>query len=764
MAKKQDDIVVNLRANAADLINNLEKVKNELEKTTSLKKTESLEKGFDSLNLQVKKFMETLKQPMDSKNLTAALKQLQKIQEQANKFSKSMSFLSKDSKTVAFDVDSIRSFDEVIIRSQQDINRISQELKTVRDEIKKTAKELNSLDRNKILDQALDKKNIKTSDYKNARNEARQTTIVEASQRLAENEAVKSQIAGIEAANKKIEANIKISEKKIADWQVEIQELENKITEIKKNDVNPKRIKAQKIIDKYDTTIDEKYNQPKSWVFSFLRGRIQDSKDSINYYNEMLEETKDYGLPETDEGYINLITSIEEEKKVIEETQKEQEKYLKAEKEYLEAKKYLVENDELSEETLAQIKALKKSAASKKGAVTKKEKYVDSQREILGINTEQLKQLKTQLVPGTKTDLNKVKSFFERLNISISEAEASDPELVFDKIKNFFNEIETEVNQAEKKIKNALEDTLLDAQIQEEELTQGISKAQTNIDAKTSEKAIYMGGVIKDRTTSTEEGLKPIPENMQNLEDQEVVLKNLINDEKKREQLEAETAQTIKEQNKQYKNTESSVTRVVNRLNDAFNRGVSNFGGFYALRSVVLDIENTLKELDDSFLSIAAVSDYSMSDMWDKYSDYSKLANKVGQSTKDTIETSALWIQQGKKFDEAMELTEHTIKLATISGQNFATVTQQMTSALQSFNLEASDAGTVTDVFSELAAKAAADVDGIANAVAKVGSLAYTSGIDLQTTSAMLTEMIESTQEAPCKMKQFFNHEMFHLK
>lgn len=761
MAKKQDDIVVNLRANATDLINNLEKVKNELEKTTSLKKTESLEKGFDSLNLQVKKFIETLKQPMDSKNLTTALKQLQKIQEQANKFSKSMSFLSKDSKTVVFDVDSIRSFDEVIIRSQQDINRMSQELKTVRDEIKKTAKELNSLDRNKILDQALDKKNIKTSDYKNARNEARQTTIVEASQRLAENEAVKSQIAGVEAANKKIEANVKISEKKIADWQVEIQELENKIAtlENKADTSNDPKIKKSQQIVKDFTTVNPKYFGTKKDYLDTKREFLKNKEIDVKRQEERLS-----GIDKSNEDYERLTKWLEKSKKKVEEYKKEIKDLEKEEKEYLKAQQYLLENAGPSDEELAQIKTLKKSAASKKGAITKKEKNIESQREILGINTEQLKQLKTQLLPGTKTDLNKVKSFFEKLNISISETEASDPELVFDKIKNFFNEIETEVNQAEKKIKNTLEDTLLDAQIQEEELTQGISKAQTNIDTKTSEKAIYMGGVIKDRTTSTEEGLKPISDNMQSLEDQEVVLKNLIDDEKKREQLEAETAKVIKEQNKQYKNTESSVTRVVNRLNDAFNRGVSNFGGFYALRSVVLDIENTLKELDDSFLSIAAVSDYSMSDMWDKYSDYSKLANKVGQSTKDTIETSALWIQQGKEFDEAMELTEHTIKLATISGQNFATVTQQMTSALQSFNLEASDAGTVTDVFSELAAKAAADVDGIANAVAKVGSLAYTSGIDLQTTSAMLTEMIESTQEAPCKMKQFFNHEMFHLK
>ena len=752
MAKKQDDIVVNLRANATDLINNLEKVKNELEKTTKLKNTQSLEKGFDSLNSQVKKFMNTLNQPMDSKNLTTALKQLQAIQEQANKFSKSMSFLSKDNKTVAFDIDSIRDFDDVIIQSQLDIKRMSQELKTVRDEIKKTAKELNSFDRNKVLDQTLDKKNVKTSDYKTAKNEARQSNIVEASQRLAENEAVKSQISGIEAHNKRMEANIKVSEKKIANWQVEIQELENQIAALEnKADTSndPKVKKSQKIVKDFSKTKrSEYYGSTKKENLSSLRNNLITGENQIKKMQEQI-----LALDKSSDTYKNFVKWIESRKAKLEEDKKELEPFEKEEKEYLKAQQYLLEHAGLSDEELAQIKSLKKSAASKKGAITKKEKYIETQQRYSAIDTEQIKQLKTQLLPGEKTDLNKVRNFFEKLNISLTEAEASKPELVFDKIKNFFNEIESEVSQAEKKIKDSLEDTLLKAQTEEEELAKNITKTQETMNAKVAEKGTYMSGVINERKTSTEEGLKSIPNNMQSLEDQELVLRNLIDDEKKREKLEEETAKAIKNQNKQYKNVENSVTKVVDRLNNAFNRSVSNFGGFYALRAAVIDIENTLKELDDSFLSIAAVSDYSMSDMWEKYSDYSKLANEVGQSTKDTIETSALWIQQGKEFDEAMELTEHTIKLATISGQNFSTVTQQMTSALQGFKLEASEAGTVTDVFSELAAKAAADVDGIANAVAKVGSLAYTSGMDLQTTSAMLTEMIESTQEAPCKMK-----------
>ena len=55
----------------------------------------------------------------------------------------------------------------------------------------------------------------------------------------------------------------------------------------------------------------------------------------------------------------------------------------------------------------------------------------------------------------------------------------------------------------------------------------------------------------------------------------------------------------------------------------------------------------------------------------------------------------------------------------------------------------------VTDVYSELAAKAAADVQGIAYAMSKTASIAESAGMEFETTSAFLTQMIETTQEAP---------------
>ena len=96
-------------------------------------------------------------------------------------------------------------------------------------------------------------------------------------------------------------------------------------------------------------------------------------------------------------------------------------------------------------------------------------------------------------------------------------------------------------------------------------------------------------------------------------------------------------------------------------------------------------------------------------------------------------------------------LTEDTMKLATLAGLDFEEATSQMTAALRGFHMEMNEGGRVTDVYSELAAKAAADVQQIAYAMSKTASIASSAGMEFETTSAFLTQMIETTQEAPKK-------------
>jgi TP901 family phage tail tape measure protein len=72
-----------------------------------------------------------------------------------------------------------------------------------------------------------------------------------------------------------------------------------------------------------------------------------------------------------------------------------------------------------------------------------------------------------------------------------------------------------------------------------------------------------------------------------------------------------------------------------------------------------------------------------------------------------------------------------------------------MTAALRGFHMEMEEGSRVTDVYSELAAHAAADVNGIAYAMSKTASIASSAGMDFETTAAFITNMIETTQEAP---------------
>jgi TP901 family phage tail tape measure protein len=79
------------------------------------------------------------------------------------------------------------------------------------------------------------------------------------------------------------------------------------------------------------------------------------------------------------------------------------------------------------------------------------------------------------------------------------------------------------------------------------------------------------------------------------------------------------------------------------------------------------------------------------------------------------------------------------MKLATIAGNDYSTATQEMTAALRGFKMEMDEGGHVSDVYSELAAHAAASVDDIAQAMSRTASIANSAGMSFENTSAFLT-------------------------
>ncbi len=167
----------------------------------------------------------------------------------------------------------------------------------------------------------------------------------------------------------------------------------------------------------------------------------------------------------------------------------------------------------------------------------------------------------------------------------------------------------------------------------------------------------------------------------------------------------------------------SEVDKTFSVLEDTLKSFFSLYNIVAKVRQVITQTFTDIQNLDKAFANIAMVTDFSVQDMWESYDSYAEMAARLGQTTQGVIEASGLYYQQGLDTTESLELTESTMKLATLAGLDFEDATQKMTAALRGFHMEMDEGERVTDVYSELAAKAAAEVEGIAYAMSKTASI-----------------------------------------
>lgn len=160
---------------------------------------------------------------------------------------------------------------------------------------------------------------------------------------------------------------------------------------------------------------------------------------------------------------------------------------------------------------------------------------------------------------------------------------------------------------------------------------------------------------------------------------------------------------------------------------------------------------DTVKELDATMTETAVVTDFTVSDMWEQLPTYAAEANKLGAAINDLYGSTTLYYQQGLQTEAAMALGIETTKMARIANIEAADATNLMTAALRGFNMELNEtsAQKVNDIYSELAAITAADTQEIGVAMSKTASIASSANMEFETTAALLSQIIETTREAP---------------
>lgn len=171
-----------------------------------------------------------------------------------------------------------------------------------------------------------------------------------------------------------------------------------------------------------------------------------------------------------------------------------------------------------------------------------------------------------------------------------------------------------------------------------------------------------------------------------------------------------------------------------------------------AIRTVKKAISSAIKtvqDLDKHLTNQAMVTGKTRQETYKLLGQYQQLASATGSTTKEVAEITTEFMRQGKAAKESIVLTNAAISAAKVAGISARESVDYLTTALNGFQLSASDAMSVSDKFAAVAATSATDYEELATALSKVASQANLAGMSIDYTTALLAKGIETTREAP---------------
>ena len=349
---------------------------------------------------------------------------------------------------------------------------------------------------------------------------------------------------------------------------------------------------------------------------------------------------------------------------------------------------------------------------------------------------------------GFSTDeIAKIQKAMEDTTVAISEQTNARQKLAEAEVENA--RIEKEINKTSSGISQKTQEI--------KQLEQVIENLKTKVGVEGLKKALKdaLDIDISDDLLKSEQGLESLKNQLNELDNKSLseLIQELsemgINTEQAKQYVEQLTGKMVKlgDSAKDINRTNQEMEQLKNQVLQFFSIG----NAVQLFKRAVKSAFDTVKELDATMTETAVVTDFTVSDMWEKLPTYAAEANKLGAAINDLYSSTTLYYQQGLQTKEAMALGIETTKMARIANIEAAEATNLMTAALRGFNMEVNEvnAQKVNDIYSELAAITAADTNEIGIAMSKTASIASSANMEFETTAALLSQIIETTREAP---------------
>lgn len=202
-----------------------------------------------------------------------------------------------------------------------------------------------------------------------------------------------------------------------------------------------------------------------------------------------------------------------------------------------------------------------------------------------------------------------------------------------------------------------------------------------------------------------------------------------------------------------------NLTKAANQsayLGSTFDDIKNKIGYFLSLNYVfdqvtrkITEAIQVTREMDKDMTQIGLVLGKTSGQVWKNFDTYSKMAGRLNTTTSQVANSMKLFYQQGLNTSEVNKMVEASAIAAALGESTMAEASETLTSILNSYNLTASEAMTITDKISQIAIVSAADFGELSIAIEKVASSAATAGLDLDHMMGYLAKMIETTREAP---------------
>lgn len=187
-----------------------------------------------------------------------------------------------------------------------------------------------------------------------------------------------------------------------------------------------------------------------------------------------------------------------------------------------------------------------------------------------------------------------------------------------------------------------------------------------------------------------------------------------------------------------------------NDVKRAFQR-ITDFGlAARILNKVQKEIANVYQnilKLNEAMTDIRIVTGASVDEANSLMTSYNKLAKELGTTTTEVAKSASEWMRQGYSASESVNLITSSVKLARLGFMDMSSATTSLTAVLKGFNLQATESSEIVDKLTKLDAEYATTAGDIATALSRTAAAAKAANLDLDQTAAMLTTIIDITQQ-----------------